>query len=102
MALTVDARRQLRDRVLVEQAGRCAICGLTQAEVRIRDTARGYRVNSAGTFVLDHDHRTGLVRGVLCIPCNSGLGSFDDNVRAIRTADTYLSRHRSQPTDIQY
>jgi hypothetical protein len=35
-------------------------------------------------MVVDHDHATGLVRGVLCNACNGALGSYRDNVEMLR------------------
>jgi hypothetical protein len=35
-------------------------------------------------MVVDHDHGTGLVRGVLCNACNGELGSYRDNVEMLR------------------
>ena len=63
---------------LAEQDGRCACCGSTEA--------RG-----AGSFRVDHDHETGLVRGLLCNPCNAGLGLLGDTVEALSRALTYLT-----------
>lgn len=39
----------------------------------------------------DHDHKTGKFRGVLCSPCNTGLGMFKDDVRLLRISIQYLS-----------
>ncbi|MEU9115034.1 endonuclease domain-containing protein [Streptomyces sp. NPDC048483] len=38
---------------------------------------------------VDHDHRTGKVRGVLCFNCNSGLGLLRDDPQAARRAIAY-------------
>src|SRR5581483_6075720 len=50
--------REEKQRISRQQGGRCAICKvLTRLET-------------------DHDHATKLVRGLLCGPCNRGLGCF--------------------------
>lgn len=68
-------------RLLSAQDYACAICGGSPED--------GPKV--------DHDHSTGGVRGILCGPCNTGLGHFrDDTVRLERAAE-YLRRH-AQPT----
>lgn len=44
----------------------------------------------ANRMVLDHDHKTGIIRGRLCTNCNSGLGHFKDNSDVLRAAINYL------------
>lgn len=39
---------------------------------------------------VDHCHQTGKVRGLLCNPCNSGMGRFEDNPQRMREAVRYL------------
>lgn len=58
-----------------EQNGRCAICNKSE------DTAK---------LVIDHDHETGVIRGLLCQPCNAGLGMFHDNKDNLLAAIAYL------------
>jgi hypothetical protein len=39
---------------------------------------------------VDHCHRTGRFRGVLCLKCNSGLGYFREDLELMRAAVQYL------------
>jgi len=66
------------DDLLAKQGGVCAICG----------EYRGRRL------AVDHDHTTGRVRGLLCDPCNQGIGFLDDDVSRLRAAIRYLTRKR--------
>jgi hypothetical protein len=58
--------------MLAEQGGVCAICG------------------AADPQHVDHDHRTGWLRGILCFNCNGGLGQFRDSADHLANAITYL------------
>ncbi len=61
------------DALLATQGGVCAICGGTNQGVRL---------------VIDHNHTTGQVRGLLCAQCNFAVGHLgDDPERARRLAD---------------
>jgi len=65
-------------RMFEQQSQRCAIC-LTE-----KTTGRGWQI--------DHCHKTGVVRGILCHLCNTALGSFKDDPVVLRAAIEYLSR----------
>lgn len=39
---------------------------------------------------VDHDHTTGVVRGLLCFSCNKALGMLGDNETAMRRAVAYM------------
>jgi hypothetical protein len=43
---------------------------------------------------VDHDHKTGRVRGVLCLYCNAAMGAFHDDPELIEKAIAYLERYR--------
>jgi hypothetical protein len=70
--------REVFQKLLTEQDGKCAICG-TETE----------------KLVLDHDHSTDWVRGLLCSACNMGLGFFSDDKDRLRSAISYLWDHKS-------
>lgn len=46
---------------------------------------------------VDHCHKTGKVRGILCAECNSGLGKFKDRPEFLIKAVEYLLGSRGTP-----
>ncbi len=61
----------------------CALCGVFASP-------NGRRLS------IDHDHRTGAFRGVLCNPCNTGLGLYRDDPQLLRDAASYLEAFTNQ------
>ncbi len=68
--------------MLATQGGRCAICET--------DEPRGRH----STFNVDHNHETGVVRGLLCCDCNLSIGKLGDDPARLRAAADYLERAR--------
>jgi len=63
--------------ILREQGGVCAICGK-------EDTTKNNFLH------IDHNHRTGEIRGLLCSHCNLGLGNFMNDEEILYSAIKYL------------
>lgn len=53
------------------------------------------------TGCVDHDHKTGVVRGILCTRCNTGLGMFRDNKTYLEHAITYLNAYEQNSYEIR-
>src|SRR5690348_10360154 len=63
--LTGEAYKALEE----AQAGVCAICGNPE-------TRYNAKMKAIQPLSVDHNHKTGKVRGLLCAHCNHGLGQF--------------------------
>jgi hypothetical protein len=72
---------------LTEQGGTCAVC-------QGPNTGNSMNGKPHEVFAVDHDHETGAVRGLLCQPCNRGLGNFRDQPELLRRAIDYLNSHK--------
>ncbi len=49
---------------------------------------------------IDHDHTTGVIRGLLCTQCNTGLGMFKDNPDFLTEACFYLYKNKLAKVEI--
>ena len=65
------------DNLLLKQNFECAICHKSQHDM-------------SQSLSIDHDHKTGRVRGLLCSPCNFAIGHLRDSVELALNAAKYL------------
>lgn len=49
---------------------------------------------------IDHCHKSGVIRGILCHKCNSGLGLFKDNITSLERAINYLKNSNSDYSSV--
>lgn len=77
--LTEDTYAEL----LEQQGGVCAICSRPEQE-------------SDRLLSVDHCHKTGAVRGLLCNPCNRAIGQLGDNLELLSKAHDYLLNHEKR------
>lgn len=68
------------NKILASQKGICAVCG---GPPTVYDK-----------YVVDHDHDTGAVRGLICQHCNTGLGRFKDSTKLLESAKRYINNSR--------
>ena len=66
------------DAMVESQGGMCGVCLTDNPGVR--------------SWHVDHCHRTGAIRGLLCSRCNTALGSMQDSPAILRRAAEYLER----------
>lgn len=71
-----------KDLIYDSQNQRCAICG-----IHLKDCRRP---------CLDHNHKTGLIRGYLCLNCNSALGLLTDNIATVISLKRLLLKYQNQ------
>lgn len=64
-----------------KQGGRCAVCDCGPVG------GRGRKLH------VDHDHETGIIRGLLCHGCNAAIGLFREDPDLMTKAIVYLKRH---------
>lgn len=65
------------NRIFEAQDGKCAICGTHQSKL-------------SKSLAIDHDHDTGVVRGLLCTKCNIAIGLMNDDCDNLTNAILYL------------
>jgi hypothetical protein len=74
--ITVEQYKLMFDK----QEGKCNICERHQNEFK-------------RALAVDHDHKTGRIRGLLCYKCNQGLGHFNDDINLLLKAIEHLKNN---------
>ena len=80
---------ELYNEMLAAQNGKCAICG----EI---ETAQHNVSKKTLKLAVDHCHKTGKVRGLLCQECNRGIAKFKDDPIKTQKATEYLIKHQNE------
>lgn len=69
------------------QEGLCAIC--ERPDPRKRSDGTDY------PLCVDHCHKTGKIRALLCTRCNTAIGQFSEDVEILKRAIEYLNLHNA-------
>jgi hypothetical protein len=80
--ITADDYDEMHER----QHGLCAVC---QKPERVIDKRTGKPYQLA----VDHNHATGVIRGLLCANCNRAIGMLQEDTTTLRNAAQYLERN---------
>ncbi|MFA6082647.1 MAG: endonuclease VII domain-containing protein [Patescibacteria group bacterium] len=67
------------EQMIEAQQGYCALC----------------KNKPTGRLCVDHNHKTGKVRELLCVRCNAGLGNFTESLDKLYSAIEYLKKHNN-------
>ena len=70
--------------MIAKQGNRCAIC---------QEMETATRLGKVRALSVDHNHQTGMVRGLLCSDCNTGIGKLKENRKTLLSAVKYLDHH---------
>jgi hypothetical protein len=78
--ITLEQHKEMYD----AQHGKCAICS-SQMEIHNRQVSDSCHV--------DHNHKTGKIRKLLCGKCNKMIGLANENIETLQSAIQYLQQH---------
>ena len=68
--------------MLKSQSGCCAICEIPQTKLK-------------KSLAVDHCHKTGKIRGLLCYLCNTAMGHFQDDIGQLNKVIDYLKKYNT-------
>ena len=79
-------------RMLKTQKGVCAICGCAETKL-VNCSTKQKKVKPLS---VDHNHKTGQIRELLCDNCNNGIARFGENVEYMANAISYIEKHKTK------
>jgi hypothetical protein len=86
-------------RMFASQKGVCAICNNPEtAKVPGRNSEKN--VGKIRDLSVDHDHKTGAIRGLLCNACNHLLGEAKDDRNILLSAVQYLDKYSAETPNV--
>jgi ribosomal protein L34E len=74
------------NKMFTNQNGCCAICKVHITEINQKRKKH---------LSIDHNHRNGKIRGLLCDKCNRGIGLLQDDVQILLNAFNYLNNQQN-------
>lgn len=74
---------------LREQGGVCAVCSKPDGQDL-------HSPNKYKRLSVDHNHKTGMIRGLLCNDCNRSIGQLQDSPALLRRAAEYLEKYERE------
>jgi hypothetical protein len=76
------------EKLIYDHNNLCAICGK-------EETKKSRTKGDVCRLAIDHCHKTGKIRGLLCHNCNAGIGHFRDDEELILKAAYYINRNKN-------
>jgi len=83
---TVEEAETNYNNLIIAQNNKCKICNREEKSIEAR-------TNKIRLLCIDHNHRTGKVRGLLCNRCNKCLGQLEDDKNLLYTMINYLEQN---------
>ena len=77
------------NQILKDQDNKCAIC-------KNPETIKSNYTGKIKNLAVDHDHKTGKIRGLLCYNCNGSLGKFKEDFQILENALNYLKSNTGE------
>lgn len=86
VGLGIKEFNEIVSKKVKEQGHLCEICGKEETQLSKKNGTH-YRL------ALDHCHKTGKLRGMLCWRCNTTLGKVEDSISLLKEMILYLEKH---------